>query len=70
LGDFFWTDSIVFSVNKDEACQMEIRSYDGNDFLIIESGGFAPVIPKEGEVEATPVPPDFHCGYQIHVRQK
>jgi hypothetical protein len=70
LGDFFWTDSIVFSVNKDEACQMEIRSYDGNDFLIIENGGFAPVIPKEGEVEATPVPPDFHCGYQIHVRQK
>lgn len=67
---YYWTDNTIFTVNKGEAYQMEVRSYDGHDFLIIESGGFAPVIPKEGEVEATPVPPDFHCGYHIYMRQK
>jgi len=49
---------------------MEIRTYDGHDFLIIECGNFAPVIPKEGETEPTPVPPDFHCGCHIYMRKK
>jgi hypothetical protein len=49
---------------------MEIRSYDGHDFLIIGCGNFAPAIPKEGEPEPTPVPPDFHCGYHIYMRRK
>ena len=48
---------------------MEIRTYDGHDFLIIECGGFAPVMPKEGEAEATSVLPDFHCGYHIYMRK-
>ena len=67
---YFWTDNTIFTVNKGEAYQMEIRTYDDHEFLIIESGGFAPVIPKEGEAEPTPVPPDFHCGYHIYMRQK
>lgn len=69
-GDFFWTDNIIFAVSKGEAYQMEIRSYDGHDFLIIETGGFAPVIPKEGEAEVTVITPDFHCGYHIYMRKK
>ena len=69
-GSTFWTDNTMFSVHKGEAYAMEIRTYDGHDFLIIESGGFAPVIPKEGEAEATPVPPGFHCGYHIYMRKK
>lgn len=69
-GSTFWTDNTIFSVTKGEAYNMEIRTYEGIDFLIIEAGGFAPVIPKEGEAEATPIPPDFHCGYHIYVRKK
>jgi hypothetical protein len=56
-GDFYWTENTIFAVSKGEAYQMEIRSYDGHDFLIIETGGFAPVIPKEGEAEPTVITP-------------
>lgn len=69
-GEYFWTGDTIFGVNTGEACKMEIRTYEGHDFLIIESGGFAPVIPKEGEVESTAVPPDYHCGYNVYVRKK
>jgi hypothetical protein len=69
-GEFFWTDNTIFAVSKGEAYQMEIRSYDGHDFLIIETGGFAPVIPKEGEAEPTVITPDYHCGYHIYMRKK
>ena len=69
-GQYFWTENTLFGVSKGEAYQMEIRTYEGHDFLIIESGGFAPVIPKEGEVEATAVAPDFHCGYHVYMRKK
>ena len=69
-GQYFWTDDTIFGVSKGEAYQMEVRTYDGHDFLIIECGGFAPVIPKEGEVEATAVPADYHCGYHIYMRKK
>lgn len=69
-GNAFWSDNTIFSVTKGEACQMEIRTYDGHEFLIIEAGGFAPVIPKEGEAEATVIAPDFHCGYHIYMRKR
>jgi hypothetical protein len=69
-GQYFWTENTIFGVSKGEAYQMEIRTYDGYDFLIIECGGFAPVIPKEGEVEATAVPANYHCGYHIYMRKK
>lgn len=69
-GNAFWTENTLFSVSRGEAYQMEIRTCDGHDFLIIECGGFAPVIPKEGEAEATPIATDFHCGYHIYMRKK
>ncbi len=69
-GNAFWSDNTIFSVSKGEAYQMEIRTYEGHEFLIIEAGGFAPVIPKEGEAEATVITPDFHCGYHIYMRKK
>ncbi len=66
---YFWTENTIFAVNAGEAYQMEIRTYDGHEFLIIESGGYAPVIPKEGEIESTAVPSDLHCGYHIYARK-
>ncbi len=69
-GEFFWTENTIFAVSKGEAYQMEIRSYDGHDFLIIETGGFAPVMPKEGEAEPKVITPDYHCGYHIYMRKK
>ncbi len=68
-GQYFWTDNTLFGVNTGEACKMEIRTFDGHDFLIVENGGFAPAIPKEGEVESTAVPPDYHCGFNVYVRK-
>lgn len=68
-GQYYWTENTIFGVNKGEACKMEIRQIDGYDFLIVERGGFAPEIPKEGEAEATEVPPDYSCGYHIYMRK-
>ena len=69
-GEYFWSGDTIFGLNTGEACNMEIRTYEGHDFLIIESGRFVPDIPKEGEAEATVIPPDFHCGYNVYVRKK
>ena len=69
-GEYFWSGDTLFGVNTGEACKMEIRTYDGHDFLIIESGSFAPVIPKEGEAETTAIPPNFHCGYNVYVSKQ
>jgi len=69
-GEYFWSGETIFGLNTGEACKMEIRTYEGHDFLIIESGNFAPVIPKEGEAEATVTPPNFHCGYNVYVKKK
>jgi hypothetical protein len=69
-GDYFWTGETIFGINTGEACTMEIRQFERHDFLIIESGNFAPVIPKEGEVETTAVSPDYHCGYNVYVRKR
>lgn len=68
-GEFFWTENTIFAVSKGEAYQMEIRTYNGYEFLIIETGGFAPVIPKEGEAEPTVITADYHCGYHIYMRK-
>lgn len=69
-GQFYWTGNTVFGVNTGEACKMEIRTIEGHNFLTVERGGFAPEIPKEGEAEATEVPPDYHCGYHVYIRKK
>lgn len=68
--DYFWTENTIFAVSRGEAYQMEIRTYNGHEFLIIETGNFEPALPKEGEVESTAVPPDFHCGYHVYMRKK
>ena len=57
-GQKYWTGSTtVFGVSAGEACNknMEIRTIEGHEFLIIESGGFTP---------------DYHCGYNVHVRKQ
>jgi len=45
---------------------MEVRSYQGYDFLIIERGNF------EGSDEQDDgqagVPDDYHCGYHVYLR--
>lgn len=68
-GEFFWTENTIFAVSKGEAYQMEVRTYNGHEFLIIETGGFAPEIPKEGEAEPTVITPDYHCGFHIYMRK-
>jgi hypothetical protein len=69
-GQYYWSGDTLFGVSTGEACKMEIRTIEGHEFLIIERGNFAPEIPKEGEAEATVIPPDFHCGFHVYVRKK
>ena len=46
---------------------MEVRTYEGYDFLLIEKGGFntAPTTEEESEVAK-----DWHCGYHVYIRLK
>ena len=64
---YFWSGDQLIGINDDQALKMEIRTYEGYDFLIIEKGGFN-AKPDSDEEQA--VPKDWHCGYHIYIRQK
>lgn len=68
FGGYFWSRDMLIGVNDDQALKMEVRTVEGVDFLIIERGGFNAVPKTEEEATAT-LPPDWHCGYHIYVRQ-
>ena len=68
-GGYFWSGDMLIGVNDDQALKMEVRTVEGVDFLIVERGGFNAVPQTEEDATAT-LPPDWHCGYHIYVRQK
>ncbi|MDT8391755.1 MAG: DUF6288 domain-containing protein [Lentisphaeria bacterium] len=64
--EFFWSGDMMIGLNSnDEARRMMVKTVDGVDFLLVEKGGFGAI--GEGE-KSKPVPKDWHCGYQIHIR--
>ncbi len=66
FGGYFWSGDMLIGVNDDQALKMEVRTMGGRDFLLIERGGFnAP--PDSDEVKE--IPPGWHCGYHVYVRQ-
>ena len=64
---YFWSGDHLIGVNDDQALKMEVRTYEGYDFLLIEKGGFntAPTTEEESEVAK-----DWHCGYHVYIRLK
>jgi hypothetical protein len=66
---YFWSGNMLIGVNDDQALQMEVRTVDGVDFLVIERGGFNSV-PDTEEAATAGVPKDWHCGYSVYVKQK
>ena len=66
---YFWSDNMLVGINDDQALKMEVRTFDGVDFLIVERGGFN-AVPKTEEEATAGVPKDWHCGYHVYVRQK
>ena len=67
FGGYFWSDDMLIGVNDDQALKMEVRTYEGIDFLIIEKGGFGGSPDDDGTAE---IPADFHSGYHVYIRQK
>lgn len=67
FGGYFWSDDMLIGVNDDQALQMEVRTVEGFDFLLIEKGGFN-ASPDNDEIRE--IPKDWHCGYHIYIRQK
>ena len=67
FGGYFWSGDMLIGVNDDQALQMEVRTVEGFDFLIIEKGGFN-ATPDNDEIKE--IPKDWHCGYHIYIRQK
>lgn len=63
---YFWSGNMLIGLNDDQALKMEVKTYEGRDFLIIERGGFIPPVTSDGLEE---IPKDFHCGYHVYVRQ-
>ena len=57
---YFWSGDMLIGVNDGLARRMEVRSFAGKDFLIIESGGF-----DKGKI-----PTDWSQKYTIYMRAK
>ncbi len=81
-GGYFWSGDRLIGINDDQALKMEVRSYGGYDFLILEKGNFtAPPAPaaagasnepkSDGDTGGSgPIPKDYHCGYHVYIKQK
>ena len=67
FGGYFWSGDMLIGVNDDQALKMEVRTYEGYDFLIIEKGGFN-ATPVTDEIKK--ISKDWHCGYHVYIRQK
>jgi len=67
-GNSFWSGDMIVGINENQAVKFEVRTVGGRDFLIVERGGFNATPQTEDEATAK-VPPDWHCGYHIYVRQ-
>jgi hypothetical protein len=66
-GGYFWSGDMLVGVNDDQALKMEMRTVGGRDFLIVERGGFNKTPESEDDLI---IPPDWHCGYHVYVREK
>jgi hypothetical protein len=65
--NYFWTDGLIIGVDDAKALKTEIRTYDGIDFLIVETGSFGDNPTDDLSKE---IPKDFHCGYFVYMRAK
>jgi len=64
---YFWSDDMLIGIDNGIAQKMELRTYHGVDFLIVEGGGFGAVSPDDEGTE--PVPADYHPGYSVYIRK-
>jgi hypothetical protein len=64
---FFWSGDMLIGVNDGQALKMEIKTYEGVDFLLIEKGGFGGSKDDDGLQE---IPKDYHCGYHVYIRKQ
>lgn len=64
---YFWSGDMLISNNMGQALKMELRTYEGIDFLLIEKGGFGGDPNDEG-IES--IPEDFHTGYHVYIRKR
>jgi len=60
LKGYFWSGDMLIAVNDGIARRMEVRTFAGKDFLIIESGGF----------EKDKIPANWDQKYTIYMRVK
>lgn len=65
--NYFWSGDMLIGADDGQALKMEIRTYEGVDFLLIEKGGFNPGPDDDGTAE---IPKDFHCGYHVYIRKQ
>ncbi|MFM7182048.1 MAG: DUF6288 domain-containing protein [Verrucomicrobiales bacterium] len=66
FGGYFWSGDMLVGVNDDQALKMEVRTMGGRDFLIVERGGFNAKPESEDDLI---IPPGWHCGYHVYVRE-
>jgi len=62
----FWSGDMLVGMDVDQALKMEVRTYEGIDFLIVERGGEFGGDPDDEGTE--PLPDDWHPGFHIYMR--
>jgi hypothetical protein len=65
---YFWSGNMLIGINDGKAIKMEMKTYEGLDFLIVESGNFGGGAPDDEGTEA--IPKDYHPGYSVYIRKK
>jgi hypothetical protein len=65
---YFWSGNMLIGINDGKAIKMEMKTYEGLDFLIVESGNFGGGAPDDEGTE--PIPRDYHPGYSVYIRKK
>jgi len=62
---YFWTGDTLIGNEDGVALKMQVRTYNGIDFLIIEKGKFGDGLESE---QLDEVPRDYHCGFFAYMR--
>jgi len=62
---YFWSGNRLIGNEDGIALKMEVRTYDGIDFLILEKGKFGDGLSPE---QMDDVPRDYHCGFFAYMR--
>lgn len=64
---YFWSGNRLIGINSGIAIELQLKTYEGVDFLLVEKGKFGGSPDDDGTAE---IPEDWHPGYSVYIRKK